>query len=154
MSKIQNRRARYDYKVHYDIEGGLELKGNEAKSIEKGMCTLNGSWCRFINGELFITGISIKPWITANSFDVNENRDIKVLLHKRELSKLFDVVKIKGYSIIPLEIYKNAKGKYKVKLGVCQGNKMYDKREIKKANQVKLDVEREMKERNGHSGCT
>ena len=145
MSRIENRRARYDYKVHYDIEGGLELKGNEAKSIEKGMCTLNGSWCRFIGGELFITGMSIKPWITSNSFDINENRDIKVLLHKRELNRLYEVVKVKGYSIIPLVIYKNAKGKYKVTLGVCQGNKLYDKRNIEKSNQMKLDIERILK---------
>lgn len=142
MSRILNRRARYDYTVKYDIEGGLELKGNEAKSIEEGMCALNGSWCRLIGGELFITGINIKPWHTSNSFDVDENRDIKVLLHKKELRKLAEEVKIKGYSIIPLEIYKNDGGKYKVKIGVCVGNKLYDKRENEKKKQVKRDIER------------
>lgn len=145
MSRIVNRKARYDYRVHYDIEGGLELKGNEVKSIDFGMCTLNGSWCRVINGELFITGINIKPWRTSNAFDVDENRDIKVLLHKKELRKLSDEIKLKGYSVIPLEIYKGTNGKYKVKLGICQGNKLYDKREIKKANQVKRDIERTTK---------
>lgn len=142
MSRIVNRRARYDYTVKYDIEGGLELKGNEAKSIEEGMCALNGSWCRLIGGELFITGINIKPWHTSNSFDVDENRDIKVLLHKKELRKLAEEVKIMGYSLIPLEIYKNDGGKYKVKIGVCVGNKLYDKRENEKKKQVKRDIER------------
>lgn len=142
MSRIVNRRARYDYTVKYDIEGGLELKGNEAKSIEEGMCTLNGSWCRFIDGELFITGINIKPWHTSNSFDVDENRYIKVLLHKKELRKLAEEVKVKGYSIIPLEVYKKDGGKYKVKLGICIGNKLYDKRENEKKKQVKRDIER------------
>ena len=145
MSRILNRRAHYDYTVKYDIEGGLELKGNEVKSIEEGMCALNGSWCRFIGGELFITGICIKPWSTSNSFDVDENRDVKVLLHKRELHKLSDEVKLKGYSIIPLEVYKSSSGKFKVKLGVCIGNKLYDKREINKTRQVKKTIERETK---------
>ena len=142
MSNIVNRRARYEYTIKYDIEGGLELKGNEVKSIENGMCALNGAWCRFIGGELFITGINIKPWSTSNAFDVDENRDVKVLLHKRELRKLKNEVKQKNYSIIPLEIYKINGGKYKVKLGVCVGNKLYDKREIEKKRQVNKDIER------------
>lgn len=142
MSRIINRRAGYDYAIRYDLEGGLELLGNEVKSIEAGMCALNGSWCRFINGELFITGINIKPWETSNSFDVKENRDVKVLLHKSELRRLSDDVKLKSYSIIPCEIYKLKGGKYKVKLGVGVGKKLHDKRETEKARQVKRDIER------------
>lgn len=142
MSRVVNRRASYDYAIRYNIEGGLELKGNEVKSIEEGMCALNGSWCRFIDGELYITGISIKPWLTSNSFDVKENRDIKVLLHKKELRRLHDEVKLKNYSIIPCEIYKPKGGKYKIKLGVGVGKKLHDKREAEKAKQVKRDIER------------
>lgn len=145
MGKIVNRRALYDYSINYKVEGGLELKGNEVKSIESGMCAMNGSWCRFIDGELFITGILIKPWLTSNAFDINENRDIKVLLHKRELRNLFNDVKLNSVSIVPLSIYKTSNGKYKVELGVGKGNKKYDKREIEKKKQIARDIERSVK---------
>lgn len=144
MGVIKNRRAYYDYSFKYDIEGGLELKGNEVKSIESGMCNLIGAWCRFIGGELVIEGVHIKPWSTSNSFDVEEGRVLRVLLHKSELRRLSDEVKQKGVSIIPCEFYKSKAGKYKVKLGVGFGKKLHDKRESEKAKQVKRDIERSL----------
>lgn len=141
-SKIENRRARYDYRVLDEVEGGLALKGNEVKSIRWGMCSINGAWCRFIGNELFITGINIKPWETSNRFDVEENRDVKILLHKSELRKLKSKVSEDGIALIPLQVYENGKGKYKVRVGVCQGNKSYDKRELEKKRQVERDIAR------------
>lgn len=136
---IENRKARHDYFVDEQIECGIVLKGNEVKSIKAGMCNIKDSWAYIENGEVFIKGMFIAPWHTANYFDISESRDRKLLLHKAQIRKLHEAVKQKGVTLIPL-LVSVERGLVKVRLGVCRGKHTYDKRETLK----KKEAEREM----------
>ena len=136
--EIVNRKAKFDYFIKDTIECGIELKGTEIKSIRNGSCNLNDSYARIKNFEVYLTNMYIAKYEEANRFNHDERRERKLLLHKDEIIKLEHTITTNRYTLIPLRLYFK-KNKVKVELGVCQGKKLYDKRESLK----KKDMERQ-----------
>lgn len=139
---IENRKARHEYFTERTLECGLELRGNEVKSIRDGKASIQDAWIDIKNGELVVKQMHITPWETANIFDVDTKRDIRLLAHKQEIVKLNREVQREGYTLIPLKIYFNAKGKCKLLLGVCKGKKLYDKRQADKNRTLEREMSR------------
>lgn len=141
-----NRKARHDYFVLETIEAGIELVGTEVKSLRAGNINLKDAWCSIDDGEMFIKGMHISPYEHGNIFNRDPIRVRKLLLHKKEILKLFGQVKQEGLTLIPLSLYfKNSK--VKVAVGVCKGKKLYDKREDMARKAAQRDIERAVKER-------
>ncbi len=136
--EILNRKARFNYFILEEYEAGLELKGTEIKSIRKGSVSLDDSYARIKNGEVFLTNTYIAKYEEGNIFNHDERRERKLLLHKSEIRKIDKEIELNHYTLIPLKIYFK-KGKAKVLLGLCKGKKLYDKRETIK----KRDLDRE-----------
>ena len=135
----KNPTAHYNYNIEEKIEAGIVLSGTEIKSIRAGKVNLKDSYSYIKNGELFICGMHISPYEHGNIFNKNPLRDRKLLLHKKEIYKLLEKTKQKGYSLIPISIY--FKGQLvKVELGIGKGKKLYDKREdiAKKDAEMKI----------------
>lgn len=143
---IENRSARHEYFIEDTLECGIELRGNEVKSIREGKASIKEAWVAIENGELFIKQMHITQWKTANQYDVDEKRDKKLLAHKNEINKLGIRVKQDGYTLIPLKIYFNDRGKCKVLLGVCKGKHLYDKRQANKEKTAKREMSRVLKD--------
>lgn len=140
MIEIRNKKAYFDYFVDREIECGIVLTGTEIKSIRKGSTNLKDTFARIKNDEVFILNMYIAKYDEGNRFNHEETRSRKLLLHKREILKLKEEVKLQGVSLIPLKLY--FKGdKAKILLGVCRGKKLYDKRETIKQR----DLSRENK---------
>ncbi|MBE5713954.1 MAG: SsrA-binding protein SmpB, partial [Ruminococcaceae bacterium] len=125
---VQNKKAFHDYFVIESMEAGIELCGTEVKSIRNGRVNLKDSWCSIDDGELYIKGMHISPYEQGNIFNRDPIRVRRLLMHKREIMRLFGTVKQDGYSLIPLSLYFKG-SKVKVQLGLCKGKKLYDKRE-------------------------
>ena len=136
---MQNRKARHDYFVLETYEAGIELLGTEVKSLRAGSVNLKDSWCSIKDGELFLMGAHISPYEKGNIFNRDPLRVRRLLMHKREIMKLFGTVKQDGCSLIPLSLYFKG-SKVKVEVGLCKGKKLYDKR----ADMAKRDANREM----------
>ena len=136
-----NRKARYDYFIENTLEAGIVLKGTEVKSIRQGKINLKDSYGLVEDGEVYILNMHISPYEQGNIYNTDPLRKRKLLLHKKEISKLIGLIQQKGYSLIPLSVYMK-KGKVKLELAVAVGKKTYDKRhEI-----AKKDAERRMKQ--------
>ena len=143
----QNKKAYHDYFVDEKYEAGVELFGTEVKSIRAGKVNLKESYCDIKDGEVFVVGMHISPYEQGNVFNKDPLRPKKLLLHKREILKLFGLVSQKGYTLVPLQIYlKNSR--VKIEIGLCRGKKLYDKREDMARNDAKRDMERAFKSRN------
>ena len=141
-----NRKAFHDYFVEDTYEAGIELFGTEVKSIRQGQVNLKDSWCDIDNGEIFIKGMHISPYEKGNIFNKDPLRIRKLLMHRREINKLFGLVKQQGYTLVPLSLY--FKGSHvKVSVGLCRGKKLYDKREDMARRDAKRDMDRAMKDR-------
>lgn len=141
----KNKKAYHDYFVLEDFEVGIVLKGTEVKSIRRGSVNLKDSWCSVNNGEIFVNGMHIGAYEQGNIFNTDPIRVRKLLMHKREIDKLFGESKKQGYSIVPLSIY--LKSSYvKLNIGLCKGKKLYDKREDMAKRSAQRDIERAMKE--------
>lgn len=134
--EILNRKAHYDYFIKETYEAGIELQGTEIKSLRKGNANINDSYARIKNGEVYLTNMYIAKYEEGNIFNHDERRERKLLLHKREILKIDSEITTKRYTLIPLKIYLT-RGKAKVELGVCQGKKLYDKRESIKERDIK-----------------
>ncbi len=143
----QNKKAYHDYFVEEKYEAGIELFGTEVKSIRAGKLNLKDSWCSVVEGEIFINGMHVSPYEQGNIFNRDPLRVRKLLMHKREIIKLFSYVKQDGYSLIPLSVYFSG-SKVKVEVGLCKGKKLYDKRAVAAEKSAKRSIERAMKERN------
>ena len=143
----QNKKAYHDYFVIETYEAGLELFGTEVKSVRQGKVNLKDSWCNIVNGEIFANGMHISPYDHGNIFNRDPLRPKKLLMHKKEILKLFGLTKQQGYAIIPLQIYFK-KGKAKVQIGLCKGKKLYDKREDAARKSADREIERNMSLRN------
>ena len=135
----QNRKARHDYFVLETYEAGIELLGTEVKSLRAGSVNLKDSWCSIKDGELVWMGAHISPYEKGNIFNRDPLRVRRLLMHKREIMKLFGTVKQDGCSLIPLSLYFKG-SKVKVEVGLWKGKKLYDKR----ADMAKRDANREM----------
>lgn len=142
----RNKKAYHDYFVLETYEAGLELFGTEIKSIRAGRVNLKDSFCSVDDGEMFAIGMHISPYEMGNRFNRDPMRKKKLLLHKREIMKLFGEVQQQGLSIVPLELYiKN--GRAKLSIGLCKGKKLYDKRAVEAKKSADRLIEREFKER-------
>ena len=101
----QNKKARHDYFIEETYEAGIELFGTEVKSIRQGRVNLKDSWCSIDKGEIFVNGMHISPYEQGNIFNRDPMRVRKLLMHKKEINRLFGVVKQMGYSLIPISLY-------------------------------------------------
>lgn len=142
----QNKKARHDYFIEESYEAGIELCGTEVKSIRQGRVNLKDSWCAIEDGEIFINAMHISPYDHGNIFNKDPMRVRKLLMHKKEIMKLFGIVNQTGYSLIPISLYFKD-SKVKVQVGLCKGKKLYDKRADLAARSAKRDIERAVKER-------
>lgn len=141
-----NRKAFHDYFVTESLEAGIELTGTEIKAIRLGGCNLKDSWASIDNGEIFIKGMHISPYEKGNIFNKDPLRVRKLLLHKKEILRLFGTVKQQGLTLIPLSLY--FKGSMvKVQLGVCKGKKLYDKRATEAKRSAERTINRTMREK-------
>jgi len=134
--EIINRKASHDYFIKDEIEAGIELLGTEIKSIRKGSVNITESYARIKNDEVFLTNMYIAKYEEGNRFNHDERRERKLLLHKKEIIKLNHEITTKKYTLIPLKLY-FVRNKVKIKLGVCQGKKLYDKRQSIKEKDIK-----------------
>ena len=142
----QNKKAYHDYFVDESIEAGIELCGTEVKSIRQGKVNLKDSWCFIKDGEIFVRGMHVSPYEQGNIFNRDPMRERRLLMHKREIMRLFGRIKQEGLTIIPLSLYFKG-SRVKVQVGVCRGKKLYDKREDQARRDAKRDIDRAMKER-------
>ena len=143
----QNKKAFHDYFVEESMEAGIELTGTEVKSLRQGRVNLKDSWCSVVSGELLLNGVHISPYEHGNIFNRDPVRVRRLLMHRREIMRLFGLVKQDGYSLIPLSLYFKG-SRVKVQIGLCKGKKNYDKRADMAERAAKRDMERAMKERN------
>ena len=141
----RNKKAYHDYFVLETYEAGIELYGTEIKSIRNGRVNLKDSFCSVDDGEMFAIGMHISPYEQGNIFNRNPLRKKRLLLHKREIMKLFGQSREKGLSIVPLELYIK-KGRAKLEIGLCKGKKLHDKRDVAAARDAQRTIERAMKE--------
>ena len=142
----QNRKAYHDYFVEDRYEAGIELFGTEVKSLRAGSVNLKDSYCYIKNGEIFSTGIHISPYEKGNIFNRDPLRERKLLMHKREIMRLFGRVKQDGYALIPLSVYFRG-SLVKVEVALARGKKLYDKREDAAKKDAKRQIDRAMKGR-------
>ncbi|KAF1086150.1 SsrA-binding protein [Sporotomaculum syntrophicum] len=144
---IVNRKARHEYHIDDTYEAGIALSGTEIKSIRAGKANLQDSYARIENGELVLYNMHISPYEQGNRFNHEPKRPRKLLMHKREIMRLFGQTREKGFSLIPLKVYfKNGKWA-KVELALARGKKQYDKREDIAARDAKRDMDRAIRER-------
>lgn len=140
----QNKKARHDYFVEETYEAGIELCGTEVKSLRAGRVNLKDSWCSIVDGEIFVNGMHISPYEQGNIFNRDPMRVRKLLMHKKEILKLYGTVKQTGYSLIPISLYFKD-SKVKLQVGLCKGKKLYDKRADMEERSAKRDIERALK---------
>lgn len=143
----QNKKAFHDYFLEESFEAGIELCGTEVKSIRQGRVNLKDSWCSIVDGEMLVNGMHISPYEQGNIFNKDPMRVRRLLMHKREIMRLFGLVKQDGYSLIPVSLYFKG-SRVKVQVVLCKGKKLYDKRSDLAARAAKRDIQRAMKERN------
>ena len=136
-----NKKAYHDYFVDETYEAGIALFGTEVKSIRQGSVNLKDSYCRVENGEMFVYGMHISPYEKGNIFNKDPYRDRKLLMHKKEILKLFGLITQKGYTLIPLSLYFSGKN-LKMEIGLCRGKKLYDKREAAAQRDAKREMDR------------
>ncbi len=142
----ENRKARHEYFVLESYEAGIELVGTEVKSIRQGSVNLKDSWCSIDNGELFIRGLHISPYEKGNIFNKDPLRVRKLLMHKKEINKLFGTIKQESLTLIPLSLYFKD-SRVKVQVGLCKGKKLYDKRETAAKRDAMREIDRSVKSR-------
>jgi len=142
-----NKKAFHDYFVLEKYEAGIELYGTEVKSVRLGAVNLKDSYCTVKNGELFAHNLHISPYEKGNIFNKDPMRPKRLLMHKREIMKLYGQLKQEGLALVPLSVY--FKGPLvKVELGLCKGKKLYDKRESIARKEVEREMDRRIKAKN------
>lgn len=133
-----NKKARFEYFILETFEAGIVLKGTEIKSVRTGQISLQEAYVRTNGSEIWLIGAHIAPYENASAYQHDPKRDRKLLMHKKEIRKLWDEVRIKGMTIVPIRVYIKA-GKAKLEIGLAKGKKHYDKRQSIKEK----DIERE-----------
>ena len=139
-----NKKAYHDYEILDKYEAGISLLGTEIKSLRKGKVQLKESYVSFKDGEAFIKGMNIAQYDQGNRFNHEETRDRKLLLHRSEISKLSNKVKLQGLTVIPLKVYLKD-GKAKLEIALAKGKTLYDKRESDKARSMKREAQKAMR---------
>ena len=143
----ENRQVRHEYFIVESLEAGIELFGTEVKSIRAGGVNLKDSWISIDNGEAFIRGMHISPYEKGNIFNRDPYRVRRLLMHKKEIMKLYGQVKQGGYTLIPISMYFKD-SRVKIQVGLCKGKKLYDKRETSAKRDAERSIDRAIKERN------
>ena len=142
-----NRKARHDYFIEETIEAGIELFGTEVKSIRAGTVNLKDSFVSIRGGEARVIGMHVSPYEKGNIFNKDPLRERRLLLHKKEIARLYGAVKQDGFSIIPLSVY--LKGSLvKMEIGLCRGKKNYDKRADIAKRDAERNIAKALKQRN------
>ena len=145
----ENRKAFHDYFIDERFEAGIALSGTEVKSLRAGKVNLRDSYCQVKDGELYLIGVHISPYDHGNRFNLDPDRTRKLLMHKREIIRLYSKTKEDGLTLVPTKCYfKDSKVKFEI--GLARGKKDYDKRDTEAAKQAKRDIERAVKNRNNH----
>jgi len=142
-----NRKAYHDYHIEEKFEAGIVLSGTEVKSLREGKANLKDSFARIKDGELFLTNAHISPYSCGNIYNHEPKQDRKLLMHKREITKLYSKVRERGYTLVPLSLYFNEKNRVKVEFGLAKGKTSFDKREDIKRRDEKRINERESRSR-------
>lgn len=142
-----NRKARHDYFVLETYEAGIELVGTEVKSIRQGGANLKDAWISIDNGQAYLKQMHISPYEKGNIFNRDPIRERRLLMHKREILKLFGQIKQEGLTLIPLALYFKG-SRVKVSVGVCRGKKLFDKRDDMAKKSTQRDIDRAFKVRN------
>ena len=142
-----NKKAFHDYFVLEKLEAGIALCGTEVKSIRQGGVNLKDAWCSIEEGEVYVKQMHISPYDKGNIFNRDPMRVRRLLLHKREILRLFGQLKEQGLSLIPLSLYLKG-SRVKVQLGLCRGKKLYDKRAVAAEHSANREIQRALKLRN------
>ena len=142
-----NKKAYHDYFIEETYEAGIVLHGTEVKSMRLGKCSIKESFIRIEDGEVFVYGMHVSPYEKGNIFNKDPLRVKKLLMHKAEINKIAGKITVKGYTLVPLQVYFN-KGKVKVEVGLAKGKKLYDKRETIAKKDARRELEREFKIKN------
>lgn len=142
----KNKKAYHDYFVIEKYEAGIELMGSEVKSIRAGRVNLKDSWCSIVKGEIFVNAMHISTYEQGAQWCKDPLRVRKLLMHKKEIMKLFGQEQQQGYSIIPLSLYFKG-SRIKLEIGLCKGKKLYDKRDDMARKSAQRTIERALKER-------
>jgi SsrA-binding protein len=140
----RNKKAFHDYHIIDRFEAGIELLGSEVKSLREGSANIKESFVTIRGGEAFLMGMHIAPYSHTGIEGHDPLRKRRLLLHKREISKLHSGTAEKGHTIVPLSLYFDKNGRAKIEISTVKGKKQYDKRETIKAREVKRDTEREL----------
>jgi len=142
----QNKKAYHDYHIEETLEAGIALTGTEVKSARDGRVNLRDSYATVTDGELFLVGVHISPYTQGNIFNHDPLRTRKLLVHKREIRRLFGKVKVAGYTLVPTKM--NVKhGRAKVEIALAKGKTEYDKRDALAKKEAQRDVERALHSR-------
>jgi len=144
---VENRKARHDFFIEETYEAGLALVGTEVKALRAHKANLRDSYARVKDGEFFLHGIHIGAYAPAGQFSHKETRPRKLLLHRREINRLWGRVRERGYSIVPLQIYFKD-GRAKVEIALAKGKQLHDKREAIARKTMRREIERALKDRN------
>ena len=142
-----NRQVRHEYFILESIEAGIELTGTEVESIRSGGVNLRDSWIEIQNGEAYVKQMHISPYEKGNIFNRDPLRERRLLMHKREIMRLYGQVKQNGLTLIPVSLYFKG-SRVKMQVGLCKGKKLYDKRASMAERDAKRTIDRTMKERN------
>ena len=143
----QNRKARHDYFIEDTLEAGLVLEGTEVKSLRAGRASLGDSYAEARDGEMFLLNANIAHYPAANRQNHEPMRARKLLLHRREIARLSGLVQRQGYTLVPLSLYFNDRGRAKVELGIARGRRQHDKREREKERSWQREKARLMRAR-------
>ncbi len=142
-----NKKARHDYFIEEVYEAGIVLTGTEIKSVRQGKVSIKESYAKIEKGELIVFGMNISPYEHGNRYNADPLRPRKLLLHKREISKLMGYTTMKGMTLVPLTMYINEDGRAKVEIAVARGKKNYDKRDTIAKKDAQRKAETAMKQR-------
>ena len=143
----RNREAYHEYFVEEEMEAGIELCGTEVKSVRQGTLNLKDARCGIKNGEMILNQMHISPYEHGNIFNKDPRRVRRLLMHRREIMRLLGKVKQDGYSLIPLTVYFKG-SRVKIKVSLCKGKKLHDKRQAAAERDAQRQIQRAMKERN------
>ena len=145
----RNKKAYHDYFVLESFEAGIELFGTEVKSVRQGKVNLKDAWCSIEKGEIYVNGMHISPYEFGNIFNRDPMRKRRLLMHKREINRLYGTLKQQGLTLIPLSAYFN-RGRLKIQVGLCKGKKNYDKRESIARKDAEREAARELRSRSNY----
>ena len=143
--QIRNKKASFEYLFVDDYTAGIVLTGTEIKSIRQGKASLIDTYCYFANGELWVKGMNISPYFYGSFNNHSAKRDRKLLLTKKEIRSLESATKQTGYTIVPLLIFIDDKGRAKMDIALCKGKKEFDKRQTLKEKEDRREMDRAMK---------